>query len=173
MVEPEQLSPSVGRIDGNNIIFTQSWLNQLGLLFATLLLSAGVVYLGMEFPEYSFAPVTIGEQTWGVPVLGLIPLVLLLKATFRIYNERFVLTPEYLIDVTGRLSWRERSVRLEYGRIQEIEISQTILQRILGLGDVVLVPIAGVFTSSMSMNGLRNPRIVKDIIRSRQKAAQA
>lgn len=84
-------------------------------------------------------------------------------------NERLVLTPQYLIHVLGRLTWREKSVRLEYHHIQEIETEQTILQRVLGIGDVTLKPIGGV---PMRMVGLSKPREVKNVIRERVQHAE-
>lgn len=169
MTDESRRQPTVGRVDGENVIFTQSWLNQIGLLFCTCLLGAAAVYLTIEFPSYALIPLDIGTRTMMIPFIAVLPIIFFSKATFRIYNERFVLTPEYLIHVTGRLTWRERSVRLEYSRIQEIEISESIWQRILGLGDVILIPIAGITNSAMTMKGLRHPRGVKDMIREREK----
>lgn len=171
-MDTQRAHKRVGRIDGENVILSQSWMNQLGMIFLALLLVAAVFYLNREFSEYTAIPIKTESGTFLIPFLFILPLVLFGKASFSIYNERFVLAPEYMIDVTGRLSWRERSVRLEYGRIQEIEIGQTIVQRILGLGDVIIIPVAGMTQTTINMHGVRHPRVVKDLIRERQKLAQ-
>jgi uncharacterized membrane protein YdbT with pleckstrin-like domain len=98
--------------------------------------------------------------------LTMLPLLIALKAAFHIYNERLVLTPDYMIHVTGRLSWRERSSRLPYEHIQEIETAQSVLQKICGLGDLLVTPLGGTSSTSIQIQGIRSPRAVKDRIRS-------
>ena len=165
-----QQSIAIGRKDGDNIIFSQSWWNQFPLLCGFIIIS---ILLG--YASFAMLPQTIISFNFNgieviVPLLLIVPFILLLKAAYRIYNRRFVLTPEYMIHITGRISWREHSVRLEYSRIQEIQIDQTILQRVFGLGDVVIMPIAGTAETAVLMHGVSSPRLVKDLIRQRQNA---
>ena len=168
--ENNNQSDPIGRLDGANLIFSQSWWNQLPLVTCALLLAVGMGYLTQKFPAQTIIPISVNSWVIDFSYLALIPLIVLAKAAFKIYNERFVLSPEYMIHITGRISWRERSVRLEYGRIQEIEIDQTILQRILGLGDVIIIPIAGTTQTTIHMHGVSSPRGVKDEIRRMQNA---
>jgi uncharacterized membrane protein YdbT with pleckstrin-like domain len=79
-------------------------------------------------------------------------------------NTKLVLTPDYLLLITGVISWKQRSVRLEYNRISEIEIVQTIPQRILGIGDVVVMPAGTGPDAAISMPGVSHPRALKDIL---------
>jgi len=109
----------VGVRDGDNIIIRQSWLNQLGMIVLALATLALTSYLTILFPEYT---TLTSEGGWSLPVLNFIPLTIVLHSDYNVYNERFVVTPEYLIDVEGRLAWRERSTRIEYHRVQEIKI---------------------------------------------------
>jgi uncharacterized membrane protein YdbT with pleckstrin-like domain len=169
MEQEALIAKALGRIDGDNVIFTQSWWNQLPLMIGFIASIVAITLLTLQFPKETLLPVQLTDSLIKVPYLLPIPFVLLLKAAFKVYNERFVLTPEYMIHVSGRLTWRERSVRLEYRRIQEIETDHTILQRIFNLGDVILIPIAGtVQTTAIHMHGVAFPQIIKDIIRQRQ-----
>lgn len=156
----------VGVRDGDNVIIRQSWLNQLGPILLALLTLALTSYLTIIFPEYT---TITSESGWSLPLLNFIPLTILLRSAFHIHNERFVVTPEYLIDVEGRLAWRERSTRIEYHRVQEIKIEETIVQRIFGLGDVTVVPLAGSDGVPICLRGVIQPRLVKDLIRQRKR----
>jgi hypothetical protein len=159
----------VGRVDGDNLIVRESWLNQFPLVIVFLALEILASYLLIEFPEASTVDVELFGRVVKVSWVSFVPLLILGKAAFHVLNERLVLTPEYLIQVNGRLTWREKSARLEYHHIQEIETEQTILQRVLGLGDITLKPIGG---APMRMVGLYNPREVKNVIRERVQTAE-
>jgi hypothetical protein len=156
----------VGVRDGDNIIIRQSWLNQTGMIVLILATLALTSYLSVVFPDYTTISTELGVE---LPILNFIPLAMLMRCAFVIYNERFVITPEYLIDVEGRLAWRERSTRVEYHRVQEIKIEETVVQRILGLGDVTVVPLAGSDGVPICLRGVSHPRVVKDLIRHQKR----
>ncbi len=155
----------VGYRDGDNVVIHQSWRNMLGTLGLVLCVLGVTSYLTILFPEYTSVPLALGGFVFEFPVLNLVPLLLLARAAYVIYNERFVLTPHYLIHVTGRLAWRGRSSRLDYSKIQEIEIEETLLQRALGVGDLKIIPIAGTDSNSIRLQGVAYPRAVKDLVR--------
>jgi uncharacterized membrane protein YdbT with pleckstrin-like domain len=167
MDQGSQNIAKVGLQDGDNVIIRQSWLNQIGPIFMALILLCVTSYLSIIFPEHTTLP--MGDGRWSLPLLNFIPLAIALRSAFVVYNERFVITPEYLIDVEGRLAWRGRSIRVEYHRIQEIRIEETILQRIFNLGDVTVVPLAGADGIPICLRGIKHPRLVKDLIRQRKK----
>lgn len=157
---------TVGVVDGSNVIVRQSWLNQWPLIFLTVILEAAIVYVSIVFPELATFSVNLGAFSLSGSYLPIVPVFVLLVAAFKIYNERLVITPEYLIHVKGRISWRERSSRLEYDHIQEIETIGSIIQRLVGLGDLNILPIGAGNRQAILMRGLRHPRAVKDLIRS-------
>ena len=141
--------------DGN-IVIQQSLRNQLPLvvLFFLSILGAGTVnayYPGESLVLLSFLPA----------------LVCAAAATYKVWNSRVVLAPEYLLYIHGILSWQQRSIRLEYARIQEIELRETILQKLLGIGDVIATPISTSMEDMIALNGVRHPRLYKDLIRDR------
>lgn len=149
------------------MIFTQSWWNQLPIICAFAALEVITIALTLRFPESTSLKLPVGAGDVSISYLPPLPLFVFGKAAFRVLNERLVVTPSYLIHVTGRLSWQERSVRLEYPHIQEIETVQTVMQRIFGLGDIIITPIGGgTAKNAICIQGLANPRAVKDVIRN-------
>jgi len=159
-------APTIGFVDGDNIIIRQSWLNQYLLVGITVLLEVGIVYLNVELAEIGDYDVSLGPVSIPTLYLPIIPLLVLARAAFNIYNERLVITPAYLIHVTGRLWWSARTSRLDYDHVQEIETIQSIPQRILGVADLHITPIGRDLKGSMTIRGLSRPRAVKDLIRS-------
>ena len=164
---------TVGVVDGKNIIVRQSWLNQFPLVLVALALEIAIVYITLDFPEVASFSFQIASVTISASYLPFIPLFVLAKAALNIYNERLVITPSYLIYVTGRISWSERSSRLEYSHIQEIETIETIAQRLLGIGDLNILPVGAGTRQAILMQGLRHPRAVKDVIRSYRNAPES
>lgn len=147
--------------DGENIIVNQSWLNNLTLGFAVVLSAVAAVYGAVVYPHFTGIPLPDGRT---FPLVVFVPIALALRWLAIMLNTKMVLTPEYLILVTGVISWKQRSVRLEYNRIAEIEIVQTIPQRILGIGDVLVMPAGTGPDAAISMPGVSHPRALKDIL---------
>lgn len=157
---------AIGFVDGENIIVRQSWINQWLLVSVTVLVEVAIVFLNLNLATSGSFELGIGTLSIPTTSLPIIPLLVLATAAWNIYNERLVITPHYLIHVTGRLWWSARTTRLDYNQVQEIETIQTIPQRILGVADLHITPIGRDLKGSIMIRGLRNPRGVKDLIRS-------
>jgi len=162
---------AVGRLDGDNLLIHQSWKNQLPAYTLFLILEVLVVYASITVGDSSSVSVPGFSVPLSISTLKVFPLLVLLKAAFSVLNERLVVTPTYMIHVIGRLWWRERTVRLEYGQVQEVEISQSLLQKVLGIGDLIFKPMGGNDRNSIYMKGVPQPRVVKDVIRNMKSAA--
>jgi len=156
---------SVGRMDGENLLVHQSWKNQVPAYALFIALESLVIYATLVVGESKIITVPGLSYSFSLSTLKLFPILVLVRVAFCVLNERLVITPTYMIHVIGRLWWRERTVRLEYGQVQEVEISQSILQKLLGVGDLALKPIGGNDRASIYMRGVRNPRLLKDVIR--------
>ena len=156
---------TVGVVDGENILVRQSWFNQYIPLCIVIALEVAVVYWTIAFPGSATFSLNLGALSVSLSYLPAIPLLVLARAAFNVYNERLVITPAYLIHVSGRLWWTERSSRLEYSHIQEIETIQSIPQRILGVADLNILPMGGGNRQAIRIKGLRDFRAVKDVIR--------
>lgn len=156
------------RRDGENIIVMQSWLNQLPLLLQAVALTFVLLYFTISYPEWSTLPLTFGDgRDFRLPYLVIFPLFLFGLAAFRVGNARLVLCPEYLIFVSGIFTWNQKSIRLEYRKIQEIEIDQAIPQRFHELGDVIVTPAFLPMDNTICIQGVRHPGILKDSLRAR------
>lgn len=158
----------VGVVDGDNILVRQSWLNQYILLSIVAALEVAIVYWTIAFPGSATFSLNLGALSLSPSYLPAIPLLVLARGAFIVYNQRLVITPAYLIHVSGRLWWTERSSRLEYSHIQEIETIQSIPQRLLGVADLNILPIGGGNRKAILMRGIRKPRAVKDVIRDKR-----
>lgn len=156
--------------ENGNLIFQTSYLHYLPLVFG-IVASAALTIYGMIYWEWSIQWVRI--YSYNIPLLifalpGVIFLVVLL---FQAHNEKLILTPQYALFIQGILRWRQNSVRMEYQSIKEVNIEETILQRLLGLGDIRCTTVVSVGQQYATMPGLRNPRRVKDIILDRIRAS--
>jgi hypothetical protein len=165
-MEPVNTEPDVPfPFDGDNVIVYQSWFNQWPFLLLGIMAIAGALWAASVYPDRAHLRIS---ESFELPLIPMIPLALLGKWAWSTMNVKLVLTPEYLILLDGVLSWRQRTVRLEYQKIQEIEVQQTIPQRILGIGDVSLIPVATSKHGQVTMPGVPSPRVLKDILRFRQ-----
>jgi uncharacterized membrane protein YdbT with pleckstrin-like domain len=152
-------------VEGDNVIVNQSWLNNIGLLVALIAAVLGTIYCMVLFPEYTGVPLPDGTT---FPLLAVVPIAVALRWLAVMLNNKLVLTPEYLLLISGAISWRKTTTRLEYHRISEIEIVQTIPQRLFGIGDVIVMPAGTGPDASVCMPGVSYPGALKDILRYRQ-----
>ena len=144
------------RIIDGNIVIQQSLRNQLPLIIVFFICILGAGAVNTYFPGAALL------------LLSLLPALICLGAIgYRVMNSRVVLSPNYLLFIEGILAWRQRSIRLDYTRVQEIELRETILQRMLGIGDVVATPISTSMEEMIALNGVLHPRLYKDLIRER------
>jgi uncharacterized membrane protein YdbT with pleckstrin-like domain len=150
----------------NNIIFHSSIFNFPVLLTITVLANIFAIYSffywGWSIQWISFWAIKIPISFFLLPAIAL--LVTLITKTF---NEKLILTDEYLLLIQGIFSWKQESVRMEYHSIKEVIIEETLVQRILGIGDIRCTTIATGNIAHVTMIGLRNPRSVKDLINLR------
>ena len=124
-------------------------------VYAAWVLSLLVMFAGLwAYFEYADT-----ESRW----LLLIPLVVLL-APLRMYLSRRLITlrlhDDHLTLETGLLSRTRRTV--DMAKIQDVTVSQTLSQRILGVGNLMLES-AGE-SGRMSFQNLDQPREIADII---------
>jgi uncharacterized membrane protein YdbT with pleckstrin-like domain len=117
-------------------------------------------YLGWIIPSALLVLAGIG--------LILLPLVLLIvwitvsSTSYRLTNERLLV----------RSGWIAKSVQeLELYRVQDVAMSQGILQRIFGVGSVSVVSIDKT-TPRLSIKGIADPEAIKEQIRKTYRGAR-
>lgn len=149
------------------IAFHESIRNKLFLVSLFVVTSILACY-GTVTWAWSVQMVPLGKYiTLPIPLFGLAPLVLFTILLHRRYDRKLILTKEYLLFVEGVVSFKEHSLRVQYRNIREIGIDQTIVQRILGVGDLLVSPLATQLESAIRMPGISNPRAAKDEIYKR------
>ena len=78
------------------------------------------------------------EYTFHFPLLGLIPIIILLRAIWPVMNSEYVVDSRGLESREGILWFNLRQPRLRYEDIRGVEVKQSILDRVLLIGDIVV-----------------------------------
>jgi|GEM_PF-1278753 len=160
----------------DNIVINRSPLSEgpkIVLFVVTLVLA---VYLSINFP-WTAQRIPLGEffgwnLGFDLPLFGIIPFVLLGVIAHNLLNYRYVLTPEYVLEIEGLLAFSSHTARVHYIHIRGIEIDKTFYQRLVGIGKVSLVSMGSLTSDSeaeICMKGVANPGKIKDMIEARTK----
>jgi len=155
----------------DNEVFARCARDELHLILFFLGAVAIMVWLTRELP-WSLQTVDLGEIIgWdiqvGIPLFALLPIMIGLVIMRRLYDRRYILTPEYVLQVEGLTSLRRRSLRLHYQHIRGVEIDVSFLDMILGSGDVLLFSDVAQQNAQIALLGVSHPRAVKDRIEAR------
>lgn len=156
-----------------NIVIHEYFLNHIVLLLTLILCVIGGIWATFTFP-WSIQPLQIGKIggiLFSFPLpLFILPVMVVAAMYLRsIHDIRLVLCPEYLIYVSGVISWKEKTIRVEYSDIREIEIDQTLYQKSINVGDIIILIISTQIDSALQMPGVKNPRLIKDYLRQKIK----
>lgn len=151
-------------------VIRQSFLNH-GLMIFLIALSVPLsIYLSVRFP-WAMQPLIRSEfVTIKLPFFAIVPLVIVAKLMHSSRDLKMVFTDDYVLFITGLMSWREKSIRLHYFNIKEIGIDETLYQKLFGLGDLIITAVATQIESAIRMPGVRNARMIKDFINQRMDA---
>ena len=145
-------------------IVRQSHLNHGPLILAWIFVTGIAIYLTDAFP-WSMQPILATDSfTIKLPLFALPSLILLGKMLHSIFNKKLIFTDDYILFLEGLMSWKEKAIRLHYFNIKEIEIDQTLYQKIFGLGDLIITTVATQIETALCMPGVRKSRVIKDFI---------
>lgn len=154
------------------IAIRHHWANQLPLIIAIVFLSYAAYKISVAFPitvqellRFSIFGTDISLK---LPFFAIFPVVGVFVLIHRLFNERLVLHPEYLLFREGLLSWRELSSRIEYEHVREINIGQNIFQKLFNIGELRVSTVATQIAAEVTMTGVRRPRRVKDEVYRRR-----
>jgi hypothetical protein len=161
--------------DPQNIIICRSMLDLWIPVCIFLLLVLVMVFGTWLYPEsvqkISFGEVLGYKVTVAIPFFGLFPFALLGVIFHKVYDEKYVLTPDYILEVQGLCALKFHSARLRYIHIKDVELDQKLHQRFFDIGDLILATSITSGDSNIHMRGIANPRAVKEIIQARTKKA--
>ena len=113
----------------------------------------------------------LGLILWGFVLLPvfLIGVLLLLHAWYLVASTRYRLTTQRLFVQTGLVAKQLEEVELF--RVKDVTLSQGVLQRMLGVGTVVVLSTDDT-APRLELAGLRDPMGVKEQIRGAFRAAR-
>lgn len=147
--------------------FYPTWRSQLlnlcllGLLFiVTVVVSNWVPALVVPGSLFS-----LGDTTYylHLPILVLLPGAMLGKILINIYDAKYIIDERGVEAQIGLVSLNLRQPRLRWEDIRGVEPNQTIWERLLGIGSV-LVGSAMTQDVEIVMSGVANPRAVQLLI---------
>jgi len=130
------------------------------LCLITIKVSSLTDYAIISGPLFSFGETTIQLS---LPYLILIPGALLGKVLWVIYNSKYIVDERGVEAQVGLVSLNLRQPRLRYEDIRGVEPNQTIIERILGIG-TVLIGSAMTSEVEIAMRGVANPRAIQLLI---------
>ena len=147
--------------------FYPTWRSQLfpliGYFFLCILAIKGSHYL--PWSVIAGKLFTVGDTIYylHLPLLVLLPGFILGKILIYIYDSKYIIDERGVEAQIGLVSLSLRQPRLRYEDIRGVEPNQTILERVLGIGSV-LIGSAMTQDVEIVMEGVANPRAIQLLI---------
>ena len=148
-------------------IFYPTWRSQFIYLCAFFAFSLIAIWASTMIPLTVIQGklFSIGGTVYylSLPLLALIPGTILGKILLNIYDAKYIIDERGVEAQVGLVSLSLRQPRLRWEDIRGVEPNQTIWERILGIG-TVLVGSAMTNEVEISMEGVANPRAIQLLI---------
>ena len=146
------------------------------LMIAFCFFGAASVFLTKHFPQYTISGLVLNlenfQLTLTLPLFWLMPLFVFMLGALRVYDVRYIIDSRGLEARVGILRLNQRIVRVLYNDIRSAETAQSVLDRILNIGDVEIGTAA---TSNIEVvfAGVAAPQELQHIIqRERDRSLQ-
>lgn len=159
----------------NVIVIPKVWRSELKSFLLFIFFSFLALYLSKKFPG-SVLSASIWEfnekaiYLW-LPLWWFLPAVTILFAIIRIYDVRYRIDQRGLEMRIGILSFHQRINRLRFEDIRNIEIEQTLVQRMLNIGRLE-VSTAATGTIEIIMEGIEAPDEVRSMLEREREQRQ-
>lgn len=161
----------------SELVIPKVWRSELKGVCLFLFCSVLSVFLSATFPGSIITGklFAIGSVTLvlSLPLFWFIPFITILFTIIRIYNVRYVIDSRGIESKTGILSMHQRITRVRYEDIRSIELEQTLLERMMDIGDVE-ISTAATGAVEIIFQGIAAPQEVQDMLQrerdSRQRA---
>ena len=134
-----------------------AWRNQWGLLSLCLILAGLVIGTAIEAQRMGSMLQAVFVITW----LGMPLVILIVILAYRHFSWRFSIAEGVIESRRGLIAREVRSVRVE--DVRSINVKQSILQRLLSLGDIEFSSAAS-DEAEVVFEGISNPIKVKNEI---------
>lgn len=153
--------------DDVRYVFHPSWRAQFSTLCAFAMTGIGCVILCRYFPWMvltgKLVEISGHELSLSLPLPMIVPLAFLGKAFVRVHDAVYIVDTKGVEAHVGLLSSVLFQPRLRHEDIRGVEPIQTISQRLLGIGDVVIGS-ATQDGGEIVMEGVENPRGIQMLI---------
>lgn len=100
-----------------------------------------------------------------LPLFWLVPIGFLIEAAYQIYNVRYQIDREGIICRVGIISFRQSITKIRYEDIRSIESDQTLIERLLNVGDVE-IGTAATGHIDVLLKGIGSPLKVRELIQT-------
>lgn len=162
--------------DKDNVIVYRSiraeWFHGLLLLIACI----AVDMLTYSFSEtvLSIPLFTLGTRTFGIvlPILLLLSCAQLLLIIKNVRNVRWVIGLTSLVELSGLTSFASRTREIYFENIRAIEVKQTLIERMLGIGSVKIGNLMSQ-DSDIELSGIRHPHQYKSVLERRVRSLKS
>lgn len=148
-------------------VFYPTWRSQIINLAIFVLLSVVAIWGSQSIP------LTVAEghllNLWGyklilrLPLLTLLPGWMLTKILINVYDSKFIIDSHGVEAHVGLVSFNLRQPRLRWEDIRGVEPNQTIWERFVGIGSV-LIGSAMTQDVEIVMEGVANPRAIQLLV---------
>ena len=159
----------------SELVIPKTWRSEMGLVALFLLLGFICIVLSREFPgTVIVGPLfTLGQWVFvlHLPVLFLFPFSVFVLAAVRIYNVRYVIDARGIEARVGILSLKQHITRVRYEDVRSVETDQTLLDRILNIGNLE-VSTAATGMVEIVLQGIANPKEVQDMLQRERETRQ-
>lgn len=145
--------------------FQRSWRSVLPQLLLAILILVFGLYITAYIDESVLVIPIFEEFSLRLPIFLLLFLFVLIRPVVQIYDSYCELSEHHLRIVRGRLSIWRRNQEFAFEDLLGVQVSQSIIDRILGVGRIEV----GSKTSAIqiSMSGIKNPQLYADHVSRR------
>lgn len=158
------------------IVIPKVWRSEIKLIVGFVILGIASIILTQHFPESIISgrlfSVGSAHVELSIPLFWFMPLAALLLGVLRIYDVRYVIDSRGLEARVGILGLNQRITRVRYNDIRSAETEQTIIERMLNVGDVE-VGTAATADIEIIFQGVAAPQELQSLIqRERDRSLQ-
>jgi uncharacterized membrane protein YdbT with pleckstrin-like domain len=141
------------------------------LIITLLFLSVVVTIYFTAYVPFGAIPFKFGlgssSHTFTLSIFSVISIIFLAALLHQIFDSRYIIGKDYVRGVNGLLSFQERDSRIDFENIREIEIDASLIDRILNIGDVLIMSSVN-SEAVVHLNRVYNPWKLRAIIEYRK-----
>jgi len=151
------------------------WRSEIGGVVFFIVCIIGAAALSRYLPGTvivgELVPLGLSVVYLKFPLFWLAPLSCWIHLLFKMYNVRYSADTRGVEAVVGILSLNQRIIRVRYEDVRSIETDQTVIERMLDVGDVE-IGTAGTAGVELTLAGVGAPKEVQDMVQAERDKRQ-